>query len=531
MISKDWWRGGIVYEIYPRSFRDTNGDGIGDLPGITEKLGHIASLGVDCIWIAPFAKSPQRDFGYDVSDYRAVDPQFGTLEDFDVLVKKAHALGLKVLTDYVISHTSDQHPWFIESRSSRDNPKADWYVWADMKPEGSPPNNWLSVFGGSSWQWDTRRLQYYLHNFLTSQPDLNYYNPAVQDAALAEMRFWLDRGVDGFRLDALNFAMHDPLLRDNPPAQDPSASEQPITKPYAWQQHLYDKSQSALLPFLARIRSLLNEYGATTSLAEVGDDNVVTLKLMADYAGSGDKVHMCYGFDFLADTCTPAHFRNTIERFEREAGDAAPCWAFSNHDCIRHVTRWTKPGGDPAVTAKFAIGLMLALRGSLCLYQGEELGLTEANLNFEDLKDPPGIEFWPVYKGRDGCRTPFPWDAGQENAGFGKGIPWLPVEPAHLQYAAASEEADPNSVLNFYRRAIKIRQESAALRNGSIEFLEATETLLVIRRRAGDEVVTCVYNFGVEPFAAPTEYAGERILQTGRGSSVLEPFGFVWLRS
>lgn len=523
----DWWRGGLVYEIYPRSFRDANGDGIGDLKGITEKLQYVAGLGVDAIWIAPFAKSPQKDFGYDVSDYRAVDPQFGTIEDFDALAAKAHALGLKVLIDYVISHTSDEHAWFAESRASKDNPKADWYVWANMKPDGSPPNNWLSVFGGSSWQFDTRRRQYYLHNFLKEQPDLNYHNLEVQDAVLAEMRFWLERGADGLRLDALNFAMHDPQLRANPPSDDPASSEQPVSNPYAYQKHLYDKSQDALLPFLQRIRAQLDEFGATTSLAEVGDDSERTLRLMADYSGSGDKVHMCYGFDFLSPVCTPAHFAKIIERFEREAGGAWPCWAFSNHDCIRHASRWTKPGGDATVTARFAAGLLLGLRGSLCLYQGEELGLTEADIKFEDLQDPAGKTFWPEYKGRDGCRAPFPWDGAAENMGFGRGKPWLPVEGSYLQLAAAAQEADANSVLNLYRTAIRIRQSSAALKTGSIEIVEAAEGKLVWLRKSGSDEVKCVYNFGDAPM--PLEAGGEVLLASGGGKSI-EPRGFAWIR-
>ncbi len=521
----EWWRGGLIYEIYPRSFRDTNGDGIGYLKGITEKLGHVASLGVDAIWIAPFAKSPQKDFGYDVSDYRAVDPQFGTIGDFDALAAKAHGLGLKVLIDFVVSHTSDAHPWFAESRSSRDNDKANWYVWADMQPDGSPPNNWLSVFGGSSWQFDTRRRQYYLHNFLKEQPDLNYHNPDVQDAVLADMRFWLERGADGFRLDALNFAMQDPLLRSNPAAEDPSLSEQPLANPYAYQTHLYDKSQDTLLPFLQRMRALLDEFGATTSVAEVGDDSVRTMRLMADYAGSGDKVHMCYGFDFLSPVCTPGHFAQIIERFEREAGGSWPCWAFSNHDAMRHASRWTEDGGDPAVTARFAAGLLMALRGSLCLYQGEELGLTQADIQFEDLQDPAGKTFWPDYKGRDGCRTPFPWDSAP-NAGFGAGKPWLPVEKAHLPLAVSRQEADAGSTLNFYREAIRIRQGSAALKLGSIEIIEVSDDLLVWQRKADGETITCAYNFGAEPVPAPT---GEVLLSSGKGAAI-EPRGFVWVR-
>ena len=522
----DWWRGGLIYEIYPRSFRDTNGDGIGDLKGITEKLDYVASLGVDGIWIAPFARSPQKDFGYDVSDYRAVDPQFGTIEDFDALAAKAHALGLKVLIDFVVSHTSDEHPWFVESRSSRDNPRADWYVWADMNPDGSPPNNWLSVFGGSSWQFDTRRRQYFLHHFLKEQPGLNYHNPNVQDAILSDMRFWLERGADGFRLDALNFAMHDVSLQSNPAAADPSLSEQPLANPYAYQHHLYDKSQDALLPFLQKLRVLLDEFGATTSLAEVGDDSIRTMELMAAYAGSGDKVHMCYGFDFLSPTFTPQHFERIINRFEHEAGGAWPCWAFSNHDCIRHASRFTTPGGDAAVTARFAAGLLLGLRGSLCLYQGEELGLTEADISFEDLQDPAGKAFWPDYKGRDGCRTPFPWDGGQPSGGFGTAKPWLPPEPAHGPLSVAAQEADPSSTLHFYRKAIAIRQNSAALRTGSIEIIEVADDLLVWQRRSGAETITCGYNFCPEPVPAPK---GEILLASGPGTAI-EPRGFVWVR-
>ena len=523
----DWWRGGIIYEIYPRSFKDSNGDGIGDLKGIEEKLEHVASLGVDAIWIAPFAKSPQKDFGYDVSDYSAVDPQFGTIADFDAVAKKAHALGLKVLVDYVISHTSDEHEWFKQSRASRTNPKADWYVWADMQKDGTPPNNWLSVFGGSSWQFDTRRMQYYLHNFLKEQPDLNYHNRAVQDATLAEMRFWLERGADGFRLDALNFAMHDPSLKSNPHVENPSASEQPLSNPYSYQRHLYDKSQDALLPFLQRIRAQLDEFGATASLAEVGDDSARTMQLMADYAGSGDKVHMCYGFDFLGPNCTPLHFKTIIEKFETGAGGAWPCWAFSNHDCIRQVSRWMRPGENPAKVAKFAAALLLSLRGSLCLYQGEELGLTEADLSFDQLKDPAGMTFWPEYKGRDGCRTPMPWDGGAENAGFGAGKPWLPVERAHLAMAAMAQKADAGSVLNFYRKAISIRQGSAALKTGSVEVLEASDDVLTLKRVAGGETVTCMYNFGLKPVAVPVK--GELLLSSSGGAS-LEARGFAWMR-
>ena len=530
-MASEWWRGGIVYEIYPRSFKDSNGDGVGDLKGITERLGHVADLGVDAVWIAPFFKSPMKDFGYDVSDYRQVDPIFGTLGDFDALIAEAHRRGLKVITDYVISHTSDEHPWFQESRASKDNPKADWYVWADMKRDGGPPTNWLSVFGGPSWQWDTRRRQYYLHNFLTTQPDLNFHSHALQDAVLGEMRFWLQRGINGFRLDALNMMVHDRELRDNPQADDPSKSEQPLSNPYTYQMHLFDKSRPEVVPMLRRIRALLDEFGATTSLAEVGDETATTLRLMREYSSGGDKVHMCYGFDFLSPAFSVPHVRGIIERFEAAAGDSWPCWAFSNHDCIRHATRWARPGETPERLARFAIALLLSLRGSICLYQGEELGLTEADIAFEDLKDPAGITFWPEYKGRDGCRTPMPWDQTQPNAGFGAGTPWLPVSRAHVPLAAARQAADAASTLNFYRKAIGVRKGSMALRLGGIDCEETSGDVLVLHRDLDGEKVVCVFNFGSNAAANPHLGHGKLLLTSGpEDAGTIEPYGFRWVR-
>jgi alpha-glucosidase len=293
----EWWRGGVIYQIYPRSFSDSSKDGIGDLNGITERLDYVAKLGADCIWLSPFFKSPMKDFGYDVSDYCDVDQMFGTLEDFDALTRRAKELGLKVMIDQVFSHTSDQHPWFKESRSSRDNPKADWFVWAESKPDGSPPNNWLSVFGGSAWQWDTRRCQYYLHNFLASQPDLNFHNEAVQAQILAVAKFWLDRGVQGFRLDTANFYFHDKLLRDNPPWGDRPRTDGtvPPNNPYARQKHLYDKTRPENLGFLKRLRALLDSYPETTSVGEIASDNpFVTI---SEYTSGGEGLHMAYLFN------------------------------------------------------------------------------------------------------------------------------------------------------------------------------------------------------------------------------------------
>ncbi len=337
----DWWRGAVIYQIYPRSFQDANGDGIGDLAGIVQRLPHIARLGADAIWISPFFTSPMKDFGYDVSDYCDVDPMFGTLADFDAVVDTAHRLGLRVMIDLVLSHTSDAHPWFVESRRDRTNPKADWFVWADPKPDGTPPNNWLSVFGGSAWAWDGRRQQYYLHNFLDSQPDLNFHHEPVQEALLDVARFWLKRGVDGFRLDTINFYIADKYLRDNPPLPPELRNDSiaPAVNPYNHQLHLFSKNQPENLEFLRKFRAVLNPYGAA-AVGEVGDAQR-GLEIMAEYTSGGDKVQMCYPFEMLQPTrLTAAALAQTFARMEAKAPDAWPCWAYSNHDVIRHVTRW-----------------------------------------------------------------------------------------------------------------------------------------------------------------------------------------------
>ena len=353
----NWWRGGVIYQIYPRSFADGNGDGIGDLPGITRRLDYVARLGVDAIWLSPFFKSPMKDFGYDVSDYCDVDPMFGSLADFDALVKRAHELGLRVMIDQVLSHSSDQHEWFVESRRSRDNPKADWYVWADAKEDGTPPNNWQSVFGSTAWQWDTRRSQYYLHNFLTTQPDLNFHNPQVQEALLGTVKFWLDRGVDGYRLDTSNFYFHDAQLRDNP-ARGRPLGERPVVNavnPYTWQWHKYDKSQAENLEFLRKLRALLDRYPHTSMVGEIDDDD--GLVRVAEYTGGGDKLHMAYCFDLFSVEHNAPYIHAVLSRFEEVAGGGWPCWALSNHDVVRVATRW---GGKESLAQ---LPLLLRLLG------------------------------------------------------------------------------------------------------------------------------------------------------------------------
>lgn len=501
--NNDWWRGGVIYQIYPRSFRDTSGDGVGDLAGIAEQIDYIASLGVDAIWLSPFFKSPMKDFGYDVSDYRAVDPLFGTLEDFDHLLKLAHARGLKLLIDQVLSHTSDQHPWFVESRRDRTNPKADWYVWADPKPDGTPPNNWLSVFGGVAWEWEPRRRQYYLHNFLSSQPDLNFHNAQVQDQILAECEFWLARGVDGFRLDTANFYFHDAALRDNP-ARDPDrplTGDQTAANPYSMQAHRHDKTQPENLAFLRRLRGLLDRYGATTSLGEIADDNA--LQVAASYTKGGDRLHMAYTFDLLGGELTPGYVRNVSEAVEDVLEDGWPCWSFSNHDVIRAVTRLAGDGADQDDVARQLLVLLLSLRGTPCIYQGEELGLPQADVPFERLQDPYGIAFWPEYKGRDGCRTPMPWKAAEQNGGFSEHEPWLPVSDEHRSRAVDVQDITAGSVLNTLRRFTSWRREHNALRFGDIVFRDLQDPLLAFERRLNGAGILAVFNLGTEEAVAP----------------------------
>ncbi|UCI06822.1 alpha-glucosidase family protein [Mesorhizobium sp. B1-1-8] len=494
----EWWRGCVIYQIYPRSFQDTTGDGSGDLKGITARLSHVASLGVDAIWLSPFFKSPMADMGYDVSDYRDVDPMFGTLEDFGALVSEAHRLGLKIIIDQVISHSSDKHEWFVESRASRDNAKTDWYVWADAKPDGTAPNNWQSLFGGPAWEWDATRRQYYMHNFLASQPDLNFHNPEVQDAVLDTVRFWLERGVDGFRLDTVNYYVHDRWLRDNPPLAASVAGTNAATSTYAFQEHLFDKTRPENLDFLKRFRTLLDEYPDRAAVGEVGDEER-SLQTLAAYTSGGDKLQMCYTFDLLGPQFSAAHVRGCVEAFESAVADGWVCWAFSNHDVVRHVSRWTRPGENPDAVAKFSIALLCCLRGSICLYQGEELGLEEAELAYEDLRDPLGIRFWPGVKGRDGCRTPMVWEAGAEGGGFSTGKPWLPVPLAHRGRAVDVQNGEAGSVLAAYRSILALRKCHPALIAGSIRFLDAEGGVLAFIRQHEDEKLLCVFNFAGEP--------------------------------
>lgn len=496
-----WLRGGVVYQIYPRSFRDTDGDGVGDLKGVIEKLDYVASLGVDAIWLSPFFRSPMKDYGYDVADYRDVDPLFGSIDDADALIARAHERGLKVIIDQVWSHSSDQHPWFAESRASRDNAKADWYVWADAKPDGSPPNNWQAMFGGPSWTWDSRRRQYYLHNFLPEQPDLNVRNPAVQDALLDVARFWLGRGVDGFRLDVVNFWIHDAQLRDNPSLN----LARPPARPHQFQRHLYDRTQPETLDFVARLRALLDEHGAV-AVGEIEDE--APLKVQRDYTDGPDRLHTAYSFALLRPRAmTPALIKDAMAQWEGARG--WPSWSFSNHDVVRFPTRLA---GDDPQRVKLMLALLLSLRGAPFLYQGDELGLPHADVPFDRLRDPEAIAFWPSGVGRDGARTPMPWARAADMAGFTEAADaWLPLDPRHRALAVDAQERDPDSVLAFARTMIALRRSSPALREGDFTALDAPEPVLAFERRAESQRLLCLFNLGPEPTRRPLPAGAVRL--------------------
>jgi alpha-glucosidase len=522
----EWWRGATIYQIYPRSFMDSNGDGVGDLPGITSRLEHVASLGVDAIWISPFFKSPMKDFGYDVADYCDVDPSFGTLEDFDALIERAHDLGLRVTIDQVYSHTSDAHAWFAESRSNRANNKANWYVWADAKDDGSPPNNWQSVFGGPAWTWDARRRQYYLHNFLNSQPQLNVHNPVVQDALLGVARFWLDRGVDGFRIDALNFAMHDLELTDNPPALP---SNKPRTRSFDFQRKVHNQSHPDIPLFIERIRALTDEYPGSFTVAEVGGETAD--REMKLYTSGEARLNSAYGFNFLyADQLTPSLVREAVEEWPDAPGVGWPSWAFENHDAPRAISRWTSPEHAHAF-GQMKMLLLTCLRGNIIIYQGEELGLTQVDIPFELLQDPEAIANWPLTLSRDGARTPLPWSSDAPFLGFSSVAPWLPFGEDHSALAADRQQADVTSTLALTRRLLANRNAHSALRSGSIKVLEAGSAHLVFERASPDEQLLCVFNFGDEALTwQPPQPDRWRIIETVQSATIdqLPPFsGYV----
>ncbi len=489
-----WLRGAALYQLYPLSFRDGDGDGWGDLGGVLAGLDHVAGLGVDGVWLCPFYPSPWTDFGYDVADHRAVDPRMGTLEGFDRFLAAAHDRGLKVLLDLVCGHTSDQHPWFEASRRGRQGPYADFYVWADAAPDGTPPNNWLSVFGGAAWTWEPRRRQYYLHHFLSTQPALNLSDAACFQAVLDNARFWLARGVDGFRIDAVDFFAHDPHLRSNPAA--PPAAEPPL-KPFGRQIHVHDMLGTAIRPLLERLRAEVDRFPGRVLLGELSSQPGAADRIAAYTAAGG--LHAAYTLSLAKGAFTADAFAAALTGV---ADPGAIAWSFSNHDVERAVTRWCPPGAEREAFNTLLAALFCALPGTLCLYQGEELALPQASLTREQLRDPFGIAYWPEFPGRDGSRTPMPWRADAPHAGFttAAATPWLPVDPRHAPLAVNRQEADPASPLHVWRAALARRRATPALRHGALRGVVAAGPVLAFDRVAADgAVVRACFNLSNAP--------------------------------
>ena len=522
----DWWRNSVTYQVYPRSFQDDNGDGIGDLKGITRRLDHIADLGCAAVWLSPFFTSPMLDMGYDVADYTDVDPVFGTLADFDALVTRAHALGLKVIIDQVLNHSSDKHPFFAESRKNRENDKSDWYIWVNPRPDGTPPCNWLSVFGGPAFTWDARRKQYYMHSFLPQQPDFNYRNPAVQDYMESVLRFWLDRGVDGFRFDTVNYFYKDALFRND--AADFRVKTKADGNPYEMQYHLFSKGQPENLGWMERIRGVMDEYTDRATVGEMGEAHHA-IRMMGEYTAPG-RLHQCYSFEMMGYEYSAAFFRGKIEEFFTGAPNGWPMWAFSNHDVVRQASRWAKHGVSQDALARQAGALLLSFQGSICLWEGEEIGQTDTELVFEELTDPQGINFWPEPVGRDNTRTPMVWDASP-NGGFSTGKPWLPVKAPQLARNVASQLGVAGSVLETYRAMLTYRRGSQALVAGTTRFFNVPEPILAFTR--GDALL-CVFNLSPEAVTVAVE--GALGLEGPSQDAVLEgvqlalgPNGFAFL--
>jgi len=503
-----WWQTGVIYEIYPRSFADANGDGVGDLAGIAGRLDYLAWLGVDAIWIAPFYPSPMADFGYDVADYTDVDPLFGTLDDFDTLLAAAHERGLRVIVDYVPNHTSDRHPWFIESRTSRDNEKHDWYVWRDAGPNGELPNNWISMFAGHSWEWDETRQQFYLHTFLKEQPDLNWRNPATRAAMFDVARWWLDRGVDGFRIDVAQMVMKDPKLRDNPINPKPDQAHR--LGSWDTQIHLNDLSHPDMHELYRSFRSMLESYpGDRVSIGELHHPEFDTWA--AFYGERQDEIHVPFNFHLTYSAWTADAVRAAVEGVQGALPPGAwASWVLGNHD----QPRFASPHRAGPDQAKVGMLLLLTLRGTPTIYYGEEIGMVDVPVATEDSRDP--VERREPGRGRDHERSPMQWDASP-NAGFAAtdATPWLPIAADASSVNVAGQSEDPASILTLTRRLIRLRREHPALHTGDFERFGRTPDGTFAFRRVSDEGrVTVVLNLTGEPRSVPGAGPGRTLIGT-----------------
>ncbi len=495
-----WWRRGVVYQIYPRSFLDTDGDGVGDLRGILARLDHLAWLGVDAVWISPFYPSPMADFGYDVSDHSAVDPLFGTLDDFDTLLAAAHARGIRIILDYIPNHTSDRHPWFAESR---DNPKRGWYIWRDAKEDGSPPNNWISAFGGSAWEWDEATGQFYLHTFLREQPDLNWRNPEVEAAMLDVVRFWMARGVDGLRVDAVQNVIKDDRFRDNPlnPDYRPGADD-----PFDRLERVWSGDRPEVHTVIARMREVIDGFGGDRVL--IGEIYNRVERMMPYYGEGGRGCHFPYNFQLIRLPWEARTLDAAIRRYEALLPPGAwPNWVLGNHDRARVATR------VGAAQARLAAMLLLTLRGTPTIYYGDEIGMTNVPIPPEMVRDPWEINLPGRGLGRDPERTPMQWDASP-SAGFTVGAPWLPVSADFAAVNVAAQRDDPRSMLSLHRRLLALRRAEPALAVGKYAPVEAEGDLLAWTREAEGARFLVALNLGSSPASLPFEGEGEIVLTT-----------------
>ncbi len=502
-----WWQRGIVYQVYPRSFQDTNGDGVGDLEGIRRRLDYLAWLGVDAVWISPVFPSPMADFGYDVADYCGIDPLFGTLADFDALLKDAHARGLKVILDFVPNHTSDRHPWFIDSRSARTSARRDWYIWRDGRDGKSgplPPNNWLSHFGGPAWTFDEASGQYYLHSFLRAQPDLNWRNPHVRAAMHDVLRFWLERGVDGFRVDVIWLLIKDEALRDNPP----NPAWQPSQPEIARNLQVHNADRPEVHEVIAEMRAVLDRYAERVLIGEI---YLPLARLVTYYGENLGGAHLPFNFQLLETAWRAPAIARLVQDYEQALPPGGwPNWVLGNHDRPRIAAR------VGAEQARVAAMLLLTLRGTPTMYYGDEIGLAQVAIPPEAVQDPweknePGLGL-----GRDPVRTPMQWDAGAQ-AGFTDGArPWLPLAAHHRDCNVAALQDDPRTILSLYRALIDLRRRRSALSIGDFRLVGATESVLVYERALGDERLAVALNFGAEPQPLPDAVAGLQVLLSTR---------------
>jgi alpha-glucosidase len=509
-----WWQKAVIYQIYPRSYLDTSGNGIGDLQGIKNKLPYLAeTLGIDAIWISPFYPSPMKDFGYDVSNYRDIDPLFGDMDDFDLLLETAHQLGLKIIIDLVPNHSSDQHPWFLESRSSRENPKRDWYVWADAKADGSPPNNWLSVFGGKAWEWDQKTNQYYLHSFLKEQPDLNWRNPEVEKAIFNEVRFWLEKGVDGFRVDVAHYLMKDPDMRDNPLNTESDPAIHKSLGEYDTQIHLYDKGHPDIHQVYRNFRKLMDDFSQEQHRVSIGEIHIFEWEEWIKYYGTNmDEIHMPLNFTFLGSPWEGESIRRLVDGLENTLPEGAwPNYVLANHDDKRILTR---VGEEQARNAAL---LLLTLRGTPILYYGDEIGMKDVNIPRDLQLDPAGIR--QPGQGRDPNRTPMQWTA-EKWSGFSPPhaeSTWLPIADDYETINVENQINDPGSLLSFYRKLLSIRKTHPALQIGSYQPVDtSSEGCFIYLRKYKQERVLTAINFSANNVSLNQELieGGELLLST-----------------